>query len=545
MKKYIKYSMFVLLSLWFMSCNDFIDTTPKDRVSDKLVWETERNAMLSTLYFYKYIHDYGTFGSAQFKGSDTEGLTETFKYGSYVPGGKAGDANLYAFTPETMSATGNLLNTWATAYEGIRRVNQLLDSQAKYSQLEESVNNRMSAELRFFRAFLYFQLAKRHGSVILYTDMNLEMNKDRAPESEVWDLIESDLKFAAEHLPIKWDASNTGRVSKGAAYAMTTRAMLYAKRWQSVVDAGDALLALTDAGYKLAADYTSATKGGNSESILEYNYLLSKPNHDFDKSYAVYGELAATGGSGVPTQEMVESYEKADGTKVDWSAWHSSTTKRPPYEQLEPRFHASIFYNGAKWKEKTIENSVNGNMGRYMAYREDTYTLGRTVTGYYLRKFRDEKLVDLATYNSTTTWVELRLAEVYLNRAEAYYNLNNSAKALADLNTVRERVNLPSKTSISGDALFNAIRQERKVELYMEGHLFWDMRRWKLSDKEYNNYRVHGMKISKGSAQGEWLYEYVDSDLEDRKFLKRLYVLPIPQDELVNNSGIQQFDEWR
>lgn len=545
MKKYIKYSMFVLLSLWFMSCNDFIDTTPKDRVSDKLVWETERNAMLSTLYFYKYIHDYGTFGSAQFKGSDTEGLTETFKYGSYVPGGKAGDANLYAFTPETMSATGNLLNTWTTAYEGIRRVNQLLDSQAKYSQLEESVNNRMSAELRFFRAFLYFQLAKRHGSVILYTDMNLEMNKDRAPESEVWDLIESDLKFAAEHLPIKWDASNTGRVSKGAAYAMTTRAMLYAKRWQSVVDAGDALLALTDAGYKLAADYTSATKGGNSESILEYNYLLSKPNHDFDKSYAVYGELAATGGSGVPTQEMVESYEKADGTKVDWSAWHSSTTKRPPYEQLEPRFHASIFYNGAKWKGKTIENSVNGNMGRYMAYREDTYTLGRTVTGYYLRKFRDEKLVDLATYNSTTTWVELRLAEVYLNRAEAYYNLNNSAKALADLNTVRERVNLPSKTGISGDALFNAIRQERKVELYMEGHLFWDMRRWKLSDKEYNNYRVHGMKISKGSAQGEWLYEYVDSDLEDRKFLKRLYVLPIPQDELVNNSGIQQFDEWR
>ncbi len=545
MKKYIKYSMFVLLSLWFMSCNDFIDTTPKDRVSDKLVWETERNAMLSTLYFYKYIHDYGTFGSAQFKGSDTEGLTETFKYGSYVPGGKAGDANLYAFTPETMSATGNLLNTWSTAYEGIRRVNQLLVSQEKYSQLEESVNNRMSAELKFFRAFLYFQLAKRHGSVILYTNMDLEMNKDRSPESEVWDLIESDLKFAAEHLPIKWDAANSGRVTKGAAYAMTTRAMLYAKRWQSVVDAGDALLALTDAGYKLAGDYVSATKGGNSESILEYNYLLSKPNHDFDKSYAVYGELAATGGSGVPTQEMVESYEKADGTKVDWSAWHSSSTKRPPYDQLEPRFHASIFYNGASWKGKKLENSVNGEMGRYMAYREDTYTLGRTVTGYYLRKFRDEKLIDLATYNSTTTWVELRLAEVYLNRAEAYFNLNNSAKALADLNTVRQRVNLPNKAGISGDALFNAIRQERKVELYMEGHLFWDMRRWRLSEKEYNNYRVHGMKISKGSGQDEWLYEYVDSDLQDRKFLKRLYVLPIPQDELVNNSGIQQFDEWR
>src|SRR5699024_8399018 len=130
----------------------------------------------------------------------------------------------------------------------------------------------------------------------------------------------------------------------------------------------------------------------NSESILEYDYLLTEPYHEFDVHYATYGEIENQGGSGTPTQEIVESYEKKDGTKVDWSPWHKTggSTKRPPYEELEPRFQATVIYNGSEWQGKVMENSVNGTNGRYMAYREDTYTKGRTVTGYYLKKLRDE-----------------------------------------------------------------------------------------------------------------------------------------------------------
>lgn len=535
----------VLSMISIASCNDFLDTTPTDRISDKVVWENENNVIMYVNSFYPYIDRYGNFGSSQFSGSLTEGMTETFKYGSYVPGAKAGNANMYVFTPETMSSTGNLLNTWGETYERIRRVNEFLVSLSKYSKLGDEKNRIYEGQARFFRAFLYFQLAKRHGGVILYTDMGLQKDKNRSSAKDTWDLIESDLDFAASALPKQWNNVNNGRVTKGAAFAFKSRAMLYAERWESAKVAADSVFALNL--YSLTDNYKDSWKGGNSESILEYNYLVSGPNHTFDKDYATFGEIENQGASGTPTQEMVEMYEAANGTTVDWSPWHSpeGTTTMPPYQQLEPRFHATIIYNGSVWKGKTMENCVDGTNGRFMGYRDDTYAKGRTTTGYYLRKFMNENHTDLVTYNSTQTWVEIRLAEVYLNRAEAHFKLGNSGSALTDINKVRTRpgVALPQLSGLTGNDLFNAIRKERKIELAYEGHLYWDMRRWKLAHIEYNNYRVHGLKISRDAAG--FLYQYIDCDLQDRKFLEKTYVLPIPYSELANNAAIEQYDEWK
>ncbi|HUW93637.1 MAG TPA: RagB/SusD family nutrient uptake outer membrane protein [Bacteroidales bacterium] len=527
------------------SCEEMLDTTPTDRISDKVVWENEQNVTFYINGFYPYIDRYGNFSTSQFSGSLTEGLTETLKYGSYVPGSKAGDANMYVFTPELMSPTGNLLGTWDDAYERIRRVNEFLVGLAEYSTLSQEKNDLFEGQARFFRAFLYFQLAKRHGGVILYTDMNLQKDKARSSAEETWNLIENDLDFAASVLPVEWSSNNLGRVTKGAAFALKSRAMLYAERWQSAKVAADSVIALHK--YELMDNYEDAYAGGNSEAILEYNYLITGPNHTFDKDYATYGEIENQGGSGVPTQDMVEAYEKNDGTNMDWSAWHvaGGTTTPPPYADLDPRFHATIIYNGSTWQDKTMENCVDGTNGRFMGYRDETYAKGRTVTGYYLRKYRDEEHTDLVTYLSTHNWVELRLAEVYLNRAEANYRLNAGGAALGDLNVVRTRNGngLPALSGLSGEDLFDAIRHERKIELAYEGHLYWDIRRWKLADTEYNGYRVHGMKISKSA--GGYNYEYIDCDLQDRKFLKKTYVFPVPYSELANNSAIEQYDEWR
>ncbi len=545
MKKHLIKIVFLLGIVSLVGCDEFLDTTPSDRISDKLAWESEANVQLYINGFYPYIDRYGSFGNSQFKGSLTEGLTETLKYGSYVPGETAGNSNLYVFTPETMSATGNLLGTWKDTYERIRRINEFLVGLEKYSQLDDATEQLFEGQARFFRAFLYFQLAKRHGGVILYTDMDLQKDINRSSEEATWDLIESDLDFAASVLPKQWDNANKGRITKGAAFALKSRAMLYAGRWQEVVDAADSVINLQI--YSLTDSYEEAWKGGNSESILEYNYLVTGPNHSFDRTYATFGEKENEGGNAVPTQEMVEAYETATGQTVDWSPWHADggTTQRPPYEQLEPRFKASVIYNGATWQGKTMENSENGTNGRYMGYRADTYTKGRTVTGYYLRKLRDEAHTDLETFKSDQTWVEIRLAEVYLNRAEANYRLGKSGPALSDINTVRTRpgVALPAKSGITGEDLFNAIRHERKIELAYEGHLYWDMRRWKLAHVEYNNYRVHGMKITQNGA--DYHYELVDCDLQDRKFLQKTYVFPVPYSELANNSAIEQYDEWK
>jgi hypothetical protein len=181
-----------------------------------------------------------------------------------------------------------------------------------------------------------------------------------------------------------------------------------------------------------------------------------------------------------------------------------------------------------------------------MEYKSESYPQGRTVTGYYLRKLRDEAHTDM-TLLSSQALVEIRLAEVYLNRAEANYRLNSPGAALADINAVRARVNLPSKNGLTGESLFAAIRQERKIELAYEGHLYWDMRRWRLAHENYpagyNNYSVHGLKITDKS--GVYEYEYIDCDKETRSFLRKLYVFPIPIGELNNNSAIEQYDEWK
>ncbi len=166
-----------MLLAGLFSCDDYLDTTPTDRISDLVIWENEKNVQLYVNGFYPYIDRYGQFGGAQFNGSLTEGLTDTFKYGSYVPGSKAGDANRYVFTPEVIGPTSNLLDVWSETYERIRRVNEFLVGLEQYSVFEEETNDLYRGQARFFRAFLYFQLAKRHDGVILYTDMNLQKDK--------------------------------------------------------------------------------------------------------------------------------------------------------------------------------------------------------------------------------------------------------------------------------------------------------------------------------------------------------------------------------
>src|SRR5690606_3950109 len=105
--KILKAGMLALM-IGLHGCDDFLETTPTDRISDLIVWKNESSVTLYVNGFYPYLDRYGVFGSDQFSGNMTEGLTETMKYGSYVPGSRAGDSNLYLFTPETMSATGNL-----------------------------------------------------------------------------------------------------------------------------------------------------------------------------------------------------------------------------------------------------------------------------------------------------------------------------------------------------------------------------------------------------------------------------------------------------
>lgn len=539
--KFIFLLMVSVLAL--SSCNDWLDgVEQKSKVSDEIIWDEAATVDNYVNSFYVFLHDYGQYGTAQFQGSLTESLTDTFKYGSVTLGNRAGHSNNYVTNPNAVSADGCLYSIWASgkAYTDIRKLNEFLHLQKMYSTFSAEQNALWAAQVRFFRAFVYFQLAKRHGGVILYDTLPFTEGKDRSSAEETWQFIADDLDYAASILPETWPDASSGRVTKGAALAMKSRAMLYAERWQDAYDAAQAVIDMMK--YDLMSDYKDAWAGGNKESILEFAYDgVNGPWHDFDSHYVPQCDGWDTGGRGTPTQEMVECYEKKTGGKVDWTPWHNGpVTQAPPYAQLEPRFHATIIYKGCTWKGKVMDCSTDGPNGVFIPYREQATVYGMTTTGYFLRKLMDETITDVKNDKSAKPWVEIRYAEVLLNKAEAAYRIGGKmSEANEAVNKVRARVGLPVMSYSGQDGFFDAYRNERKVELAYEGHLFWDMRRWKLAHKEYNGYRAHGMKITGA------VYEYVDCDGADRLYDEKLYILPIPSDELKNNrSGIKQYDQW-
>lgn len=536
-------------ALLLPACSDFLDPDPKDRVSDKLFWTDEEATDLYLNSLYMYLPSYGNFGESQFNdGLLTEGMTDMLKYGSYSSGG--GNANKIVFNPYFVTADQSQgLVIWTTSYNRIRRVNEFLDALSKFSGYSEDVNKRYEAQARFVRAFLYYQLLLRTNTVIIYDQLPKSNNKALSPESACWDFVESDLNFAIDHLPLLWEAARNGRITKGAAYAFKSRAMLVAKRWEKARDAAQKTIDLKDDNgtllYRLNTTYKEAFGSyfkGNKEAILEFRYKDPAPYHSFDRKFAPAGDWENNGGAACPTQEMVEEYELAAGGKADWSNWRGKTTDTPPYDQLEPRFHASVLYNGASWKGRKIESFVDGKDG-YIEYGFQANTNGKTTTGYYLRKYLDETNRNLSTTYSFQPWIEIRLAEVYLNLAEACAMLGTSYEKEANdaVREVRSRVKLPY-SDLTGGSLLEAIKHERKVELAFEGFYYWDLRRWREAHTKLNGVRFHGLKVTKSG--NVLTYEYVDCDKEDRKFPERFYNFPIPPAEIANNLDIHQISQW-
>ena len=544
------------------SCG-FLDMDPTDRVSDKIMWESTKNAEYHVNYLYTYVYD---VVMSQCSAGLTEALTDQLKYGSYNYNAMCYIPSEIAYGDATTLTAGYVdayLGYWGSWYQGITKTNMAVSYLNKYGKMSDEDKIRLEAEIRFVRAFLYFDLMKRYKEIILY-DENLEAySKDKAlsTEEEGWDFVYNDLKFAAENLPDR--TASGGRIDKGMAWGMMSRAMLYAKRYDKVIEAADEV---TNLGYKLEAaykdSYSKSIASGNTEAILQYNFDRgSDVTHSFDfyytpgGDYTIYGE--AGGGYGTPTQEMVESYELATGGFPDWSQWHESTTKTPPYKDLEPRFHASILYNGSTWKGRTIEPFVDGADG-WMEWNTDREPKGRTCTGYYLRKMVDEGHDVISYSGGTQPIIVLRYAEVLLNKAEACYFLGGSNYAAANdiVKTIRARVGLPFDGGLTGKDLWSAIRQERKVELAYEGHWYWDLRRWGVAKEAYpeglSGYKLHGLKIERNdkgtpdnTADDVYTYTYVTVDDQNRNYPAKMDRFPLPESEMGSNSFVEQYPEWR
>jgi len=550
MKKNIIALAAVAAMLSGTACTKMLDLTPKDSISDKVMWAQVSSAEYAVNSIYSYVYD--IYAAYPCVAGMTEALTDQFKYGSYL-------YNSLCFIPSEIAYGGNTLTAnyvdvylgaWDSLYGAVRRTNEAIyNLHTLGTGLPEADRIRLEAELRLMRSWLYFELVKRYRDVILYDEDMSAISTDKAlsDEADVWTFIKGDLVYAETNLPVKEQAK--GRLNKGVAYALASRALLYAHDWEGVIAAADNV---KEQGYDLEANYAGVFKAEGKETILSYNFSYADNiTHSYDFYYTPGGDYSLVneqgGGYGTPTQEMVESYELATGGFPDWTPWHGTTTDTPPYAELEPRFQATILYNGASWKGRTIEPWVGGTDG-WAQWRKETQPQGRTTTGYYLRKGVDESHDLSARTQSVQPFVILRYGEVLLNKAEACYRSNDAVGANAAVKAIRARVGLPY-SDLSGDELWAAIRQERKVELAFEGLWYWDLRRWGDASKNYptglNAYQVHGLMIVPAAVSGQYEYTYVSVDDKDRNYPARMDRFPMPSSELNNNAKVEQYAEWK
>ena len=559
---YMKNVFYYLLiaTLIFPSCKkDFLDKTPLDSYADGQVWNDINlvNSYVTQNYRAITSHNFGwpAAGSLDvWKGAQWGGLCA---YG-YGWGGVVDEAfelhDWYGFPQPLLDGSISPSNAtsfgrWNENYGYIRAIN-IFFSKIDEVRGDAKLKERLKGEMYFLRAFCYNELTKHYGGVILidkvYGVADKDFQETRSSYDACVNFIVSDLEKAASLLPLTYQDVDQGRVTNGAALALKSNLLLFAasplhnpgndkSKWQKAADAAKAVIDLGKYSLYKPANYANVfLDHGNSEVILA-KYYNGTAEDWWHTNYenTINRDLSPVSyfgwGMATPIQEMVDAYEMIDGTKFNWSnPVHSAN----PYNNRDPRFYATIFFDGAMHKGRAVETYEGGHDNPTGATVEIT---NATTTGYYLRKFVDDNYDQ-----STKPWTQdnmvifIRLSEIYLNYAEANAELGNTTVALEYLNRIRQRVNMPS-VSASGTLLIDKIMQERRIELAFEGQRFFDVRRRKILDQVMKP--VSGIKIIK-SPNGDRSFSVFQR--QARVYSEKSYYFPIPATEIQKNSKLTQ-----
>ncbi|MGM9752878.1 MAG: RagB/SusD family nutrient uptake outer membrane protein [Candidatus Cryptobacteroides sp.] len=520
MKKGLIYILSALLA-----CACSMDPELTDSYSEKVAWSSESNAQLYVNKFYPLIgQDY--YNDAV----SNECCSDIMRMNSPMA-----DENYFLYGTVTVSPDNNPFNNWAWGHNWALEICRFLDSMNRYgTELSEEFRCYAEAQVRWFRAHVYFEMAKRFGaSVVIWRELPEMGQKDfpRCTPEECWDFIAEDLDYAATYLH---ETDDAGKLTKGAAYGLKARAMLYAGRYAEAEAAAKAVEDLHL--YELEDDYGklflyTRAKGVSKESVVEYGFSYPSLSYTFDKFNCPPGEGGYAHAS--PTEDLVSLYAMADGRDFSWD---DPEMAAHPYEGREPRFYASILYDGVQWKGRTLDMKEGSLDGISSAG-------GTTSTGYYMRKLFDPSQT-VGFSESDLTFYYMRYAEVLLIHAEALAELNRLDDALDCLNQVRERADLPTVSASSKAEFMKLLRRERAVELAFEGHRFWDLRRWGLAKQTLNNSKRKGVK-PQDDSEGQRSYTVFSADNKTIKYLDKYERFPIPLVEIQRNESMEQFEEWK
>jgi hypothetical protein len=360
----------------------------------------------------------------------TEILSDNADKGSSPsdPGGDKQELDQLLFS----SSTGSFDAMWTNWYKAIGRASYSIDYTENYGLTDVAYKNRLIGEAKFLRAYNYFFLVRGFGDVPLQ-HVNIV---NRAPQAEVYAFIEKDLLEAIEVLPAKsgYAAKDLGRATKGAAQALLAKVYLYEKKWQQSYDMAQAVISSGE--YGLESDYAvlwRESSENGTESIFEVQARGEVVAHGVQQYSETQGARGPSGwgwGFNTPSENLLNAYNN-EGDVI--------------------RRDATVIFAGETlWDGRLVSASVENPM-----YNEKAYSSANAGAGDGDKNIR-----------------VLRLAEIYLIHAEAANELGNTSAALASLNIVRNRVNLPDAT---GTDLRNAIWKERRLELAFEHDRWFDL----------------------------------------------------------------------
>jgi len=583
--KTLKYPFLLILFLNATSCEEVLDKQPLDIISDNLVWNDKQlvESYVANLYFET---DFMERRAPKTQTGVSFGMIaslggEARSYGGHHEPYKA------ATRPITAAGTNLVLDYWR--YNNIRDANYALEQLESQSTLDQAFILQRSSEIRYLRAYMYFQMVIRYGGVPLLTKVQgVESGESgtafvpRNSEQEIYDFIISEMDDLILALPSSYDAVDKGRPTKWAAYAFQSRAALYAA---SIANYGEVQLggvlgipksavstyaqisaiaanAIINNGihslyeeiedksenfHNVWMDETSANKEVLMVEVFDFGLNRGHPftpramPHDFSGSWGAYYYL----------YDFVERFEFSDGTPgtsvtreelVRPEGWSMDELM----SNRDPRFMASVFYPGTPWKGgnvylhfgtwrdgQLLNTGADEDGFPYKAQSRNT-----TKSGFMVRKRTDEDVSPSGGYpglfNDETDYVVFRLGEIYLNLAEANFYLNNTAEAMAALNRVRERAGMPPKTEITEDILQN----ERLVELSWENQSYWDLRRWRIAQEVLDGVRMAGVKWWYLYETKKYQVELINAEGVPRLFQDHNYYLPFGTARVAENPNL-------
>src|SRR5690554_767729 len=502
---------FISLILISVSCQkDFLEIIPKNSYTEAVVFDDPNLATAHVNYAYRLI-PWGFIRPLQYARMSDE------------ISGRGGGSSYWRILEGHATPTFNtLLNIWTSdagynfhKWPVIKQTNEFLEK-TEESTIDEDLLSRLRAEAKTIRAYAYFRLASFYGGVPLITKpfgLEDDWKISRSSYEEVMNFVFNELDEAIPFLPLENNDANKGRVTKGTAMAIKSRALLFyasplnnpnsdLERWQAAADAAKAVIDLNI--YELYPDYKELFMEAGAWNP---EIIWARPtNSEIDREARIEQLFYPNGWEGFgqvhPIQNLVDDYEMKNGKKIEEEG--SGYDPQDPYVDRDPRFYYTILYNGAPFKERTIEtflpdgeDSPGGTVSSWNA----------TETGYYPRKFITEEVSGIGWETSNPPWIWFRYGEILLNYAEAMYQLGDEEIAREYINKIRSRpsVEMPPVTE-SGEALWERLVNERRIELVFEEHRFYDVRRWKIAEEVFSEDRMR-MYIWKDPSSGQLSYD--------------------------------------